>query len=96
MPKSTYHGSLDAHLTAAVVDEVTLVGSRCGPFAPALRLLEQGLVDVLPLIHAHYPLSEALVAFDQAARPETLKLLVDCTPCNSTATPAASGNTPSC
>jgi threonine dehydrogenase-like Zn-dependent dehydrogenase len=77
--KSTYHGSLDADLTMAVVDEATLVGSRCGPFGPALRLLEQGLVDVLPLIHAHFPLSEALAAFEHAARPGTLKVLVDCT-----------------
>jgi threonine dehydrogenase-like Zn-dependent dehydrogenase len=74
--KSTYHGSLDADLTMAVVDEVTLVGSRCGPFASALRLLERGLVDVLPLIHAHYPLSEGLAAFDHAARPGTLKVLM--------------------
>jgi threonine dehydrogenase-like Zn-dependent dehydrogenase len=77
--KSTYHGPLDADLTMAVVDEITLVGSRCGPFAPALRLLEQGLVDVAPLIQARYPLGEALVAFEHAARPGTLKVLVDCT-----------------
>jgi alcohol dehydrogenase len=50
--KSTYHGSLETNLTMVVVDEVTLVGSRCGPFAPALRLLERGLVDVVPLIQA--------------------------------------------
>jgi len=74
--KSTYHGALDADLTMAVVNEITLVGSRCGPFAPALRLLERGLVDVLPLIHARYPLSEALVAFEHAARPGTLKVLI--------------------
>lgn len=75
--KSTYHGTLDADLTMAVVDEVTLVGSRCGPFAPALRLLEQKLVDVLPLIHARYPLSEALSAFEHAARPGALKVLIE-------------------
>ena len=61
----------------AVVDEITLIGSRCGPFAPALRLLEQGLVEVTPLIHARYPLSEALTAFERAARPGTLKVLVE-------------------
>ncbi len=77
--KSTYHGALDADLTMAVVDEITLLGSRCGPFAPALRLLERGLVDVLPLIHARYPLSDALAALEHAARPGTLKVLVDCT-----------------
>ena len=75
--KSTYHGALAADLTTAVVDEVTLVGSRCGPFAPALRLLERRLVDVLPLIHARYPLAEARTAFDHTARPGTLKVLVE-------------------
>jgi len=43
--KSTYHGAVDANLTLVVVDEVTLVGSRCGPFEPALRLLAQNLVE---------------------------------------------------
>ncbi|MEE9615496.1 MAG: alcohol dehydrogenase catalytic domain-containing protein, partial [Anaerolineae bacterium] len=83
--KSTCHVSLDADgstglaevLTMIAVDEVTLVGSRCGPFAPALRLLEQGLVDVAPLIQARYPLSEALAAFEHAARPGALKVLVE-------------------
>ncbi len=75
--KSTYHGSLDADLTMVVVDEVTLAGSRCGPFAPALRLLERGLVDVAPLVQARYPLGEALTAFERAARPGTLKVLVE-------------------
>jgi threonine dehydrogenase-like Zn-dependent dehydrogenase len=74
--KSTYHGSLDANLTAVVVDEITLVGSRCGPFTPALRLLERGLVKVAPLIQARYTLSEVLTAFEHAAQPGTLKVLV--------------------
>jgi threonine dehydrogenase-like Zn-dependent dehydrogenase len=77
--KSTYHGPVDADLTMAVVDEITLVGSRCGPFAPALRLLERNLVEVAPLIQARYPLDEAITAFEHAARPGTLKVLVDCT-----------------
>ncbi|MCX7681249.1 MAG: alcohol dehydrogenase catalytic domain-containing protein [Anaerolineae bacterium] len=75
--KSTYHGSFDADLTMAVVNEVTLVGSRCGPFAPALRLLARGLVQVRPLIEARYPLAEALTAFEHAARPGALKVLVE-------------------
>jgi threonine dehydrogenase-like Zn-dependent dehydrogenase len=75
--KSTYHGVVDADLTMAVVDEITLVGSRCGPFAPALRLLERRLVDVTPMVQARYPLSEALAAFEHAARPGTLKVLVE-------------------
>ncbi len=76
--KSTYHGTLEADLTGIVVDEITLVGSRCGPFPPAIRLLEKGLVDVLSLIQARYPLSEAGAAFEHAARRGSLKVLVDC------------------
>jgi len=75
--KSTYHGSFDADLTMAVVDEITLVGSRCGPFAPALRLLQRGLVQVRPLIEARYPLAQALAAFEHAARRGALKVLIE-------------------
>jgi threonine dehydrogenase-like Zn-dependent dehydrogenase len=77
--KSTYHGPLDADLTMAVVDEITLIGSRCGPFAPALRLMERGLVEVRSLIQARYPLSDILNAFAHAATKGTLKILVDVT-----------------
>ena len=74
--KSTYHAYLEVNLTEVVVDEITLVGSRCGPFAPALRLLERGLVKVAPLIQARYSLSEVLTAFERAGQPGTLKVLV--------------------
>ena len=74
--KSTYHGDISLNLSMVVVDEITLVGSRCGPFAPALRLLEQRLVDVEPLIHATFPLNEGLVAFKRAAAPGMLKVLL--------------------
>jgi threonine dehydrogenase-like Zn-dependent dehydrogenase len=74
--KSTYHGQLTTDFSSLVVDEITLVGSRCGPFAPALRLLESGRVDVTPLTAALYPLRQAPEAFDHAARPGTLKILV--------------------
>jgi len=77
--KSTYHSPIEADLTAVVVDEVQLVGSRCGPFAPALRLLARGLVDVMSLIQACYPLAEGLVAFERAAQKGALKVLIDCT-----------------
>ncbi|HEY73360.1 MAG: alcohol dehydrogenase [Chloroflexi bacterium] len=76
--KSTYHGPVDADLSMVVVDEITLVGSRCGPFGPALRLLERGLVEVTSLIQARYPLSQAITAFEYASRPGTLKVLIDC------------------
>jgi threonine dehydrogenase-like Zn-dependent dehydrogenase len=59
-----------------VVDEVTVVGSRCGPFAAALRLLEKDLVDVAPLVTAEYGLGDALAAFEHAGRRDALKVLV--------------------
>ena len=60
-----------------VVDEVTLLGSRCGAFAPALDLLRSGLVDPRPLIDARYPLSRTIDAFAHAARPGALKVLIE-------------------
>jgi threonine dehydrogenase-like Zn-dependent dehydrogenase len=75
--KSTYHGQATLDLARVVVDEVALVGSRCGPFAPALALLASGQVDVRPLVEARYPLSDATLAFDHAARPGALKVLVE-------------------
>ncbi|RLG47004.1 MAG: alcohol dehydrogenase [Thermoproteota archaeon] len=60
--------------SALVVDEVSVLGSRCGPFEAALRLLERGLVDVRPLISAVYPLEEAPRAFEEAER--SLKVLI--------------------
>jgi threonine dehydrogenase-like Zn-dependent dehydrogenase len=76
--KSTYHGRAAVDMAPFVVDEITLVGSRCGPFAPALELLARGAVDPSPLVEARYPLAQATSAFEHAARPGTLKILVDC------------------
>jgi len=74
--KSTYHGLVEADLSRLVVDEIQVVGSRCGPFPPAIRLLSQGLVDVLPLIEAEYSLDEGMAACEHAQRRGTLKVLV--------------------
>jgi threonine dehydrogenase-like Zn-dependent dehydrogenase len=74
--KSTYHGLVEADLSRLVVDEIQVTGSRCGPFAPAIRLLAQGLVDVLPLVEAEFPLDEAIAAMDHAQRRGALKILV--------------------
>jgi len=75
--KSTYAGALTLDASALVVNEVTLVGSRCGPFAPALRLLAEGRVAVQPLIHARHPLGEGVAAFEEAQRTGVLKVLVE-------------------
>jgi alcohol dehydrogenase len=74
--KSTYHGLVQTDLSQLAVDEVQVVGSRCGPFGVALRLLAQGLVDVTSLIEAEYPLDQALAAFEHAGRRGTLKVLI--------------------
>lgn len=75
--KSTYAGNLSLDASSLVVDEITLLGSRCGPFAPALQLLATGQVDVQPLIHAHYSLSEGLAAFELAQKRGVLKVLLE-------------------
>lgn len=75
--KSTYSGKLTIDASAIVVDEITLIGSRCGPFAPALELLRTEQVNVSPLIHSRYPLSEGLTAFSHAKQRGVLKVLLD-------------------
>jgi len=75
--KSTVAGETTAPLSAAVVNEVTIVGSRCGPFAPALESLADGSVDPRPLITARYPLDDAERALVHAAEPDALKILVE-------------------
>ena len=62
---------------ALVVDEIAVVGSRCGPFAPALRVLAAGRVEVEPLIQARYGLEEGLMAFAKARARGCLKVLLD-------------------
>jgi threonine dehydrogenase-like Zn-dependent dehydrogenase len=76
--KSTFHGAQETAFAPVVVDEVSIIGSRCGPFAPALRLLAQDLVDVESLISAEFPLERGLEAFDLAGRAGILKVLVKC------------------
>lgn len=75
--KSTYRGEMTLNFSPLVVDEITIVGSRCGPFAPALRLLEQKLVDPTSLIEARYSLQDGLAAFEKAAERGAMKVLVE-------------------
>jgi threonine dehydrogenase-like Zn-dependent dehydrogenase len=74
--KSTFADKVEMDLSRLVVDEITLVGSRCGPFEPALRLLDAGLVNPTPLIEARYPLKEGLTAFEKAGEQGGLKVLI--------------------
>lgn len=75
--KSTVAASSNLHLAPIVIDEIRVQGSRCGPFAPALRALARHRIDVRPLISGRYTLDNALVAFDYAIQPGVLKVLVD-------------------
>ena len=75
--KSTYPGRGEANPTALVLPEVTVVGSRCGPFAPALRLLARRLINPKKLISRVYPLAQAPEALAYAGQRGVLKVLVE-------------------
>ncbi len=75
--KSTVASGTDMNLAPVVIDEVTIIGSRCGPFRPALRALERKLVDVRPLITAVYPFDRAAQAFDEARQKDSLKVILN-------------------
>lgn len=76
--KSTYAGDIaDFDISSLVVDEITLLGSRCGPFAPAIRLLATGAIAVQPLIHARYNLNDGVAALVHAGQPGVLKVLIE-------------------
>ena len=77
--KTTIAGTQTLSLAPVVVDEVTLVGSRCGPFDRALDALANGLVDVHPLISERFDLSDGVRALERAAEPGVLKVLLTMT-----------------
>ncbi len=74
--KSTFHGPTEMDAARIVVDEISVVGSRCGRFAPALELLKTGAVDVESLISEELRLTEGLRAMKRAAEPGVLKVLL--------------------
>jgi threonine dehydrogenase-like Zn-dependent dehydrogenase len=75
--KSTYRGVPQADLTRVAVDEIRVIGSRCGPFDAALRLLSAGMIEVESMIEARYPLRDALKAMEFAAGKGVLKVLLE-------------------
>ena len=77
--KSTGAGRHDLDLAPIVIDEIKLLGSRCGPFAPALEALASGEIDVASLVADRTRLSAGMEAMRRAAAPGTLKVLIDCT-----------------
>ncbi len=74
--KSTFHGETKINTARIVVDEISVVGSRCGRFAPALALLESNAVDVESLISEEYPLGEGVRAMNRASAGGILKVLL--------------------
>ncbi len=74
--KSTFQGKTNLEMWRVVVDEITIVGSRCGKFAPALELLEKGLVNLEDLISEEFPLAEGVEAMNRAAEKGVMKVLL--------------------
>jgi threonine dehydrogenase-like Zn-dependent dehydrogenase len=78
--KSTFHGDTPVSFSPLVVDEITVIGSRCGPFARAIDLLRDGSVNVTPLVAGIYPLERFPEAFDHAKRGSKVILTPDRSP----------------
>jgi threonine dehydrogenase-like Zn-dependent dehydrogenase len=74
--KSTFHGATEINAARLVVDEISVVGSRCGRFAPALDLLRDNRVDVESLISEEFPLSDGVRAMERATAPGVIKVLL--------------------
>ncbi len=74
--KSTFHGDVQLNTSRIVVNEIRVIGSRCGRFENALRLLESGEINVEPLIAREYELADGVEAMVEAQRPGTLKVLL--------------------
>lgn len=75
--KSTVAEESCLAVAPVVVDEITLVGSRCGPFAPALEALRTGKVAVQPLISARFDLDSGAEALAAAGRNDALKVIIE-------------------
>jgi threonine dehydrogenase-like Zn-dependent dehydrogenase len=74
--KSTFHGAAPIETWPIVVKELTVVGSRCGPFAKTIALLHSGKVDTTPLITRTFPLKEAPAAIGFAQKSGVMKVLL--------------------
>lgn len=74
--KSTIAASKEFNLAPIVIDEITVLGSRCGQFAPALRMLEQKRIDVKPLISDIYTIDDSIEAFERNKEKSSVKVLV--------------------
>jgi threonine dehydrogenase-like Zn-dependent dehydrogenase len=78
--KTTVAGTQQMPWAPIVIDEVTIVGSRCGPFDRAIEALDAGSVSVLPMISRRFDLDDGVEAIETARRGGVLKVLIDCQP----------------
>jgi len=76
--KSTYAAPVTINASIIVVNEIRVLGSRCGDFATALQWLAQKRVDLADLVTARFGLTKAIEAFAQARQPNQFKVLIDC------------------
>jgi alcohol dehydrogenase len=74
--KTTAATPTDLNLAPVVINEISIIGSRCGRFAPAVEALSSGRIDPRPLISAVYPLDDGLTAFKAASDPHNFKVLL--------------------
>ena len=74
--KSTFAGDVSLNLSRLVVDEITLVGSRCGNYPAGLRALAAGLIQVGEMVDSIYSLGQGLEAIAHAGEPGVLKVLI--------------------
>ncbi|MBQ7127182.1 alcohol dehydrogenase catalytic domain-containing protein [bacterium] len=74
--KSTVATGKELNLAPIVINEITVLGSRCGQFGPALRLLEKEKIDFSPFISGIYNIEEAIEAFEANKLKENLKILI--------------------
>jgi len=75
--KSTIAAKEGLNLASVVVDEITILGSRCGQFPPAMRLLERGAINVKPLISYILPIDKAVEGFEKNRQKDVLKVLLE-------------------
>ncbi len=75
--KSTVAAGKALNLAPLVIDEVTVIGSRCGPFGEAIQALAAGNIDIAPLIQGRMPLEEGVAAMNLASQPGVLKVLIN-------------------
>jgi len=75
--KSTFAAAGELNLAPIVINEINVVGSRCGPFADAIKALASGQVDISALVSRRFALRDGLAALEAAADPENIKILLD-------------------